>query len=131
MPDFTDMTNSKNKEMLMKYMLMIYSDEKLIENAAPEDWQAMIEAHQEWGAEAASRGMKPTGEALHPTAMAKTVRFQNNQATLTVDGPFAETKEQLGGFYVLECKSEEEALEMAAKLPVGTGSVEVRLVVEF
>ena len=115
----------------MRYMLLIYGDEKLIENAAPEDWQALIVAHQEWMTEAESRGMKPIGEALHPTAVAKTVRFQNNQATLTVDGPFAETKEQLGGFYVLTCQSEEEALEMAAKLPVGAGSVEVRSVVEF
>ena len=112
-------------------MLLIYSDEKLIENAAPEDWQALMVAHQEWGAEAEKRGMKPIGDALHPTAVSKTVRFQNNQAALTVDGPFAETKEQLGGFYIIECQSEEEALAMAAKLPVGAGSVEVRPVVEF
>ncbi|WP_420630787.1 YciI family protein [Candidatus Leptofilum sp.] len=115
----------------MRYILLIYNDEKLIEDAKPEDWQALMVAHQNWGAEAESRGMKPTGDALHPTATSKTVRFENNQATITTDGPFAETKEQLGGFYILDCESEAEALEMAAKLPVGIGCVEVRPVVEF
>lgn len=115
----------------MRYILLIYGGEKLIENAQPEDWQALMVAHQEWGAEAEKRGLKPTGDALHPTAMAKSVRFENNQAKLTTDGPFAETKEQLGGFYIIDCETEAEALEMAAKLPVAFGSVEVRPVVEF
>lgn len=115
----------------MRYILLIYSDEKLIESASPEDWQAVMVAHQEWGAEAEKRGMKPAGDALHPTAMSKTVRFPDKQATLTTDGPFAETKEQLGGFYILDCQSEEEALAMAAKLPVQAGCVEVRPVVDF
>ncbi|WP_420642736.1 YciI family protein [Candidatus Leptofilum sp.] len=115
----------------MRYILLIYNDEKLIEGAKPEDWEALMVAHQQWSAEATERGMNPSGDALHPTAMSKTVRFANNQATLTTDGPFAETKEQLGGFYIINCETEEEALEMAAKLPTGTGSVEVRPVVEF
>jgi len=115
----------------MRYILLIYSDEKLGESATPEDWQAVMVAHQEWGAEAEKRDMKPSGDALQPTGTAKTVRFQDNQATLTIDGPFAETKEQLGGFYIIDCESEAEALEMAAKLPVLAGSVEVRPVIEF
>ena len=115
----------------MRYMLLIYSDEKLGESATPEDWQATMVAHQEWSAEAEKRSMNPTGDALHPVASAKTVRFENNRAMLTTDGPFAETKEQLGGFYIIDCQNEEEALEMAAKLPVLAGSVEVRPVIEF
>ena len=115
----------------MRYMLMIFSDEKLGENATPEDWHAMMVAHQEWGAEATRRGMKPQGDALQPIATSKTVRFENNQATLTTNGPFAETKEQLGGFYIIDCQHEAEALEMAAKLPLLAGSVEVRPVMEF
>jgi hypothetical protein len=115
----------------MRYMLLIRSDEKLGENATPEDWHAVMVAHQTWGAEATERSMNPTGDALHPTAVSKTVRFKNNQAILTTDGPFAETKEQLGGFYIVDCESEAEALEMAAKLPVWAGSVEVRPVMEF
>jgi hypothetical protein len=116
---------------MMRYILLIYNNEKEIQSATPEDWEAMISAHGEWTAEAAKRGLNPIGDALHPTGMARSVRFENNQATLTTDGPFAETKEQLGGFYILTCKTEAEALEMAAKLPVGNGSVEVRPIVEF
>ena len=115
----------------MRYILMIYGDEKLDENISPERWQAIMVGHQEWTAEAAEKGMNPIGDALHPTSTSKTVRFQNDQVSLTTDGPFAETKEQLGGFYIIDCQSEAEALEMAAKLPVGVGSVEVRPVMEF
>ncbi len=115
----------------MRYVLLIYSDEKLGDAAKPEDWEAAVQGHNAWAKEATERGMKPVGDALHPTGTAKTVRFQDNQATLTTDGPFAETKEQLGGFYIIDCKSEAEALEMAAKLPVLAGSVEVRPVIEF
>ena len=80
----------------MRYILLIYSDEKLAESTTPEDWQAVMVAHREWSAEAENRGKNPTGDALHPINTAKTVRFENNQATSTTDGPFAETKEQLG-----------------------------------
>jgi hypothetical protein len=120
-----------NKEIVMRYMLLIYNDEKLSENVTPEEWQGIMKAHTDWTAEATERGMSPIGDALHPVATAKTVRFENNQATLTTDGPFAETKEQLGGFYILQCQDEAEALEMASKLPVGIGSVEVRPVFDF
>ena len=115
----------------MRYILMLYGDEKLGENITPEEWQAVMVGHQEWTAKATERGMNPTGDALHPTSTAKTVRFDNSQTTLTTDGPFAETKEQLGGFYIIDCQSEAEALEMAAQLPMGVGSVEVRPVMEF
>ncbi|MBK7895740.1 MAG: YciI family protein [Candidatus Promineifilaceae bacterium] len=115
----------------MRYMLLLYGDEKLGENVTPEQWQAIIEAHNAFTQEAAERGMNPGGEALHPVATAKTVRYEDGHPTLTTDGPFAETKEQLGGYYLIDCQSEAEALEMAAKLPMSTGSVEVRPVIEF
>ena len=115
----------------MRYVLLLYGNEKLDENVTPEQWQATIEAHNAWTQEAIDRGMKPSGDALQPVATAKTARFEDTQATLTTDGPFAETKEQLGGFYIIDCETEAEALEMAAKLPMHTGSVEVRPVIEF
>jgi len=115
----------------MRYVLLLYGNEKLDENVTPEQWQATIEAHNAWTQEAIDRGMKPSGDALQPVATAKTVRFEDTQATLTTDGPFAETKEQLGGFYIIDCDTEADALEMAAKLPMLTGSVEVRPVIEF
>ncbi|MEZ4593093.1 MAG: YciI family protein [Chloroflexota bacterium] len=115
----------------MRYVLLIYSDEKLGENATPEDWEAAIAGHNNWTKEAVERGMKPSGDALQPVATAKTVRFENTHPTLTTDGPFAETKEQLGGFYIIDCETEADALEMAAKMPMLAGSVEVRPVIEF
>ena len=72
-----------------------------------------------------------SGEALHATKTAKTVRVRNGQV-LTSDGPFAETKEQLGGFYILECETMEEAIELAAQIPGAlNGCVEVRPCVNF
>lgn len=115
----------------MRYALLIYEDEMYYEQATPEDWEKATVAHNAFGAEAAERGMEPSGDALQPTAAAKTVRFVDGKSTLVTDGPYAETKEQLGGFYILLCKDADEAIEMARKLPVVTGSVEVRPIMEF
>ena len=71
------------------------------------------------------------GEALHPTSTATTVRVRDGR-TLTTDGPFAETKEQLGGYYLVDCKNLDEAIQWAAKIPhASISSVEVRPVVDF
>ena len=75
--------------------------------------------------------MEPSGKALQPVDTARTVRFQDGAPTLVTDGPFAETKEQLGGFYILDCASLDEALDMARKLPLRDGSVEVRPTIVF
>jgi hypothetical protein len=115
----------------MRYVLLIYEDEKYYEQATPEEWEQVMVAHNAFGAEAAERGMEPGGDALQRPAAAKTVRFTDGKPTLVTDGPYAETKEQLGGFYILSCQSPDEAVEMARKLPVITGSVEVRPIMEF
>ena len=115
----------------MRYLLLIYEDEKYYEEATPEDWEKTMVAHNAFGADAAERGMAPSGDALQPTATAKTVRFVDGETNMVTDGPYAETKEQLGGFYILTCDNEDEAIEMAKKLPVFTGSVEVRPIMEF
>jgi hypothetical protein len=75
--------------------------------------------------------VKNTGEALLPTSAATTVRVRDGE-TLTTDGPFAETKEQLGGFYLLDCPDLDDAIKWAARIPgARTGSVEIRPVMEF
>lgn len=114
----------------MRYILLIYGDEKAGQDVTPEQWNGIMEAHRAFGAEAQERGMNPSGDALHPTSAATTVRFSGDN-TLITDGPFAETKEQLGGFYILDCKDLDEAIEMAKKLPMTEGSVEIRPVMEF
>lgn len=115
----------------MRYMLLIYGDETADADVSPEQWQEVIEAHGAFAAEARERGMLESGDALQPTATATTVRIRSGK-TITTDGPFAETKEQLGGFYILDCEDLDEAIEMAGKLPLSeSSSVEIRPIMEF
>jgi hypothetical protein len=114
----------------VQYMLLIYHDEERWN----EDWEAMSEEERraflgEYFAlddEARRAGALVSGEALQRTASATTVRVRDGEQLVT-DGPFAETKEQLGGFYVVEAESLDETIEWAAKIPTACfGSVEVR-----
>lgn len=115
----------------MKYALTIYGDENARENTSPEEMQAMSQAYGELTQEMEQKGILLAGDALYPTQTATTVRVRDGERNVT-DGPFAETKEQLGGFYVLECKDLDEAIEWAAKIPGSHhGSVEVRPVMVF
>ncbi len=114
----------------MQYMLLIYGVEP---NGAPtqEENDAEYAAYSAFGKEAQDRNLMVSGEALHPVSSATTVRVRDGK-TVTTDGPFAETKEVLGGFYILNCKDLDEAIEMAAKIPGAKhGSIEVRPVVDF
>ena len=117
----------------MNYLLLIYTSEALEAEmqADPAAMDAIMAAYNNFTRETRERGAFVAGEALHPTATATTVRVRNGKTTVT-DGPFAETKEQLGGFYLLNCKDLDEALEFAAKIPGAQhGSIEVRPVVDF
>ena len=110
----------------MQYMLLIYEDES---NPPPDDaemgkWFAITE-------EMRKAGIHVAGEALHPTSSATTVRVQSGD-TVTTDGPFAETREQLGGFYIVDVDDLDAAIEWAAKMPnAHKGSIEVRPVMVF
>ncbi len=112
----------------MRYMLLIYSRETT-EPMPPEEDQRIREGHRVVMEEAARRGILRGAEPLAPTTTATTVRVENGTVIIS-DGPFAETKEQLAGYYILECHDLDEALEWAAKIPTGcagyTGCVEVR-----
>ncbi len=117
----------------MQYLLAIYNDEKAdaVRYAQPGEQEKTMDAYNKFTEFVISRGAMKAGEALHPTSMATTVRVRNGKA-VTTDGPFAETKEQLGGFYIVECKDLDEALEIAGKIPgATTGSIEVRPIVDF
>jgi hypothetical protein len=115
----------------MKYLLTIYGDERRWNDISPEEGQRIMDAYWAFGAEIEAAGAFVAGEGLQPTATATTVRVRDGERLLT-DGPFAETKEQLGGFYMLECKDLDEAIEWAAKIPgASTGSVEVRPVMDY
>jgi hypothetical protein len=113
----------------MKYLCTIYGDESQMASATPEQVNEMLEAYGAFGQEAGDAILG--GEGLQPTSAATTVRVRDGERMLT-DGPFAETKEQLGGFYLLECNSLDEAIELAAKIPGAQfGSVEVRPVMNY
>jgi hypothetical protein len=116
----------------MKFTLLLYGDENRWAGMTPEE---SAEDMQRWGAfyeELAAAGAFLAGEGLNPTASATTVRFKDGEVVHT-DGPFAETREQLGGFYLLECPDMDAALAWAAKVPdLGEGgSVEVRPVMDY
>lgn len=110
----------------MKYLLLIYENEKAWE-AMPEEEQERILA--EYGAftqDIARSGNYVTGEPLQPTSTATTVRVRDGQPLCT-DGPFAETREQLGGFYLVEAADLDQAVAVAARVPSARwGSIEVR-----
>ena len=115
----------------MKFLALIYNDETMYEDATPADIAAIFEAHGKFGQEATAAGVFAGGEGLQPTATATTVRVRDDERMLT-DGPFAETKEQLGGYYLLECKDLDDALNWAARIPEAkTGAIEVRPVMDY
>ena len=99
--------------------------------ATPEQIQETMAAYGAFGQEIEAAGVHVAGEGLQPTATATTVRVRDGERLLT-DGPFAETKEQLGGFYLLDCKDLDEAIGWAAKIPgAQQGAVEVRPVMDY
>ena len=91
----------------------------------------MMAEYMKFGEEMTKRGVLQGGERLHPTTDATTVQVRDGEV-LTSDGPFAETKEQIGGFYLVDCKDLDEAIEIAAKIPArAIGSIEVRPIWEM
>jgi hypothetical protein len=109
---------------MTRYLFLIYGNEALDAEATPEQWQAMMDAHMAWGEKVMASGATiVAGEALQPTATATTVRSGNGTPVVT-DGPFAETKEALGGFYLIDAEDLDAALALATAMPVE--SVEVR-----
>jgi hypothetical protein len=114
----------------MRYLLLIYTPES--DTPPPDDVaSASHAAYATFTADIKARGLFLGGEALTPTATATTVRVADGQ-TLTTDGPFAETKEALGGYYLIEARDLDEAIETAAKIPAAKeGSIEVRPIWEL
>jgi len=114
----------------MQYALLIYGPEAT-ERPTEEEIGAEIAAYDAFWQHISGLGAMRAGEALHPSSTATTVRVRDGQ-TLTTDGPFAETKEVLGGFYVVEAADLDEAIAYAALIPgAKDGSIEVRPIIDF
>jgi hypothetical protein len=110
----------------MQYMLLIYDDERAFAKVTEAQKGKMMQEYREFTQDIVKSGHFRAGSQLQATASATTLREKNGKI-VTVDGPFAETKEQLGGYYLVECKDLDEALAIAKRIPsVRSGSIEVR-----
>ncbi len=115
----------------MRYMLLIYEAEQAMAAYTPEKMGEVMAAYNGYTKELQDSGKFLAADALQPTANATTVRVRDGK-TVATDGPFAETKEQLGGYYAVEADNLDEAMEWAAKIPGAlSGSIEVRPIMEF
>jgi hypothetical protein len=115
----------------MKYLLTIYGDEAVWTEASPEDVQKMLEAYGAVSAAMQEAGVLLGGEGLQSSSTATSVSVRDGE-TITTDGPFAETREQLGGYYLLDCKDLDEAIGWAARIPdAANGTVEIRPVMDY
>ena len=115
----------------MKYLCLIYENEKAWESMPPAESEAIMNEYFSFTEDIRKSGKYVAGEALQPTPTATTVRVRNGKVS-TTDGPYVETKEQLGGFYLIEAKDLNEALQVAARIPSARyGGIEVRPVVDF
>jgi hypothetical protein len=112
---------------MAQYMILIYESETGWQKASPEEWQGTMEAHGRFAQQVGERGGKILGgNALQPTATATTIR-----GDVVTDGPFVETKEVLGGYYLIEARDLDHALELGKLCPAPFGGVEVRPVMVF
>jgi hypothetical protein len=115
----------------MRYLCLIYENEKEFERLPRGDMEAIMSEYFTFTGDIQKNGKYVAGEALQPTATATTVRVRNGKIS-TTDGPFAETKEQLGGFYLIEAKDLNDAIQVASRIPSARfGTVEVRPVIDF
>ena len=115
----------------MRYLLLICNDEANDQARSAEEASAYLAEYGAFGDEMGRRGVLEGGARLRPIADATTVRVRGGDV-VTSDGPFAETKEQMGGYYVVDCKDLDEAIEIASKIPAAVeGSIEVRPIWEY
>ena len=114
----------------MKYILLIYHNEQSWDDLTEQEKQKIYSDYRQFTEEIIASGNHLGGSELHPTAMATSVRIRNGQQ-LATDGPFAETKEQLGGYYLIEASNLDQAISIAGRIPSAqTGTIEVRPLAE-
>jgi hypothetical protein len=114
----------------VKYLLMIYGDEDSFDQVGDDEREATHKAYDAFAADLAAKGQMVGGDELRPTSTATTVRVRDGERLVT-DGPFAETKEQLGGYFLVDVDDLDAAIDAAARIPgARTGSIEVRPVVD-
>jgi hypothetical protein len=114
----------------MRYVCLVYREEKRVDAMSRPEFAAFVAEHRAYDEALRKSGRGITAEGLQPVRTATTVRMRNGQV-ITTDGPFAETKEQLGGFFLIDAPDLDEAIRVAAKIPAARlGSIEIRPVRE-
>ena len=115
----------------MKYLCLIYNQEKNLAALSKAQWDSLKEEYFAYGGSIKESGHYLGGNSLQPTGTAKTVRVRGGKVSAT-DGPFAETNEQLGGYYLIEARDLNDAIQVASRIPSARmGSIEVRPIMEF
>ncbi len=116
----------------MKYLFAIVGDESGFADRTPEEMQESMKVWDAFTREAIDSGVLLGGEGLQPSATATTLRAQGGGDHLVTDGPFAETKEQLGGYYLLDCEDLDDAIAWGKRIPINEGfAVEIRPVMDY
>jgi hypothetical protein len=115
----------------MKYLLALIGDESSYADRTPEQQAEAMQAWDAYTRATVDAGVHLGGEGLQPSSTATSVRIQADGEPIVSDGPFAETKEQLGGYYLLDCKDLDDALAWAKRVPMPGGTVEVRPVMDY
>ena len=115
----------------MKYMLALFGDESRWAEITPEQAQEGMKQWDAFTQAAIDAGVHVGGEGLQPSATATTIKIQESGEPIVSDGPFAETKEQLGGYYLLDCEDLDDAIAWAKKIPMPGGTVELRPVMDY
>ena len=115
----------------MKYLLMLFGDESGYADRTPEQQGEAMRAWDAYTRAVIDAGAHLGGEGLQPSSTATTVQIREDGDHIVSDGPFAETKEQLGGYYLLDCKDREDAIAWARRIPMPGGTVEVRPVMDY
>jgi hypothetical protein len=115
----------------VQYLLLIYGDEAFWEGLSKDQAEAILAEYRSFTESITAQGIFQGGAPLTPVSTARTVRVRDGRATVS-DGPFAETREQLAGYYLVDVETEQEALDAAARIPdARSGSVEVRPVMQL
>jgi hypothetical protein len=114
---------------MSQYLFLLYENEASYETASPDVWNEIMEGHQKFG-ETNGKAVQG-GNALQPTSTATTVRADGSGSFTVTDGPFVETKEALGGYYLVEADDLDKAIELAKQVPAKFGGVEVRPIMVF
>jgi hypothetical protein len=115
----------------MKYMLALIADESRFADRTPDEQAEVMKAWDAFTQATIDAGVHLGGEGLQPSSTATTVRIQTSGDPIVTDGPFVETKEQLAGYYLLDCKNLDDALAWAKRIPLPGGTVELRPVMDY